>query len=238
MWRLSNCSLDSATFTISGELIKPVDKVRNLRVILDSGLFFEKHILGLVSSCYYNLRQLRTIRKALTEDLCHALVRALVISRLDYCNDLLVGLPKVLLDQLNGVMRAAARLVLQLPRNSHIRSDMRNKLHWLDFPARSIFKLCVIAYIAANEDRLLHICQNSSFLCQQYLDAPICDHQRLEFFWSQHVERLHLDQGRSHLPAQLPGTLFRLIYAVLMSVCNCFENKSKLFFSICSINSI
>ena len=69
-----------------------------------------------------------------------------MISRLDYCNGLLVGLPKVLLDQLNGVMRAAARLVLQLPRNSHIRSDMKNKLHWLDFPARSIFKLCVIAY--------------------------------------------------------------------------------------------
>ena len=51
-----------------------------------------------------------------------------------------------ILDQLNDVMRAAARLVLQLPRNSHIRSDMRNKLHWLDFPARSIFKLCVTAY--------------------------------------------------------------------------------------------
>ena len=66
--RLSNCSLDSATFSISGELIKPVDKVRNLGVILDSGLTFEKHISVLVSSCYYHLRQLRTIRKALTQD--------------------------------------------------------------------------------------------------------------------------------------------------------------------------
>ena len=46
----------------------------------------------------------------------------------------------------NGVMRAVARLVLQLPRNSHIRLDMKDKLHWLDFPACSIFKLCVTAY--------------------------------------------------------------------------------------------
>ena len=41
-------------------------------------------------------------------------------SRLDYCNGLLGGAPKYLLGQLSGIMRAAARLVLVLPRMSHM----------------------------------------------------------------------------------------------------------------------
>jgi len=47
------------------------------------------------------------------------LMHALVISRLDYCNSILAGLPKGLLSQLQRVQNAADRLVLGLqPRES------------------------------------------------------------------------------------------------------------------------
>ena len=48
--------------------------------------------------------------------------------------------------QLNAVLRSAARLVLRLPRASHITTVMRQKLHWLGFPARVSFKLGILAY--------------------------------------------------------------------------------------------
>ena len=62
-------------------------------------------------------------------EFCHALVRAMVLSRLDYCNGLLTWRgpegptwPKGLLGQLSGVTRAAARFILVLPRQSHMTS--------------------------------------------------------------------------------------------------------------------
>ena len=60
----------------------------------------------------------------------------MVLSRLDYCNGLLGGAPKYLLGQLSGVMRAAARHILVLPRRSHI-TDAITRLHWLDIPHES-----------------------------------------------------------------------------------------------------
>ena len=69
-----------------------------------------------------------------------------MFSRLDYCNSLLAGAPKVLLDQLSCVMRASARLTLSLSKFSHVAVITREKLHWLDFPARVVFNLCLTAF--------------------------------------------------------------------------------------------
>ena len=76
----------------------------------------------------------------------HALIHAMVLSRLDYCNGLLGGAPKYLLGQLSGVMRAAARLILVLPRRGHMTDVISTRLHWLDIPAQVVFKLCVLAF--------------------------------------------------------------------------------------------
>jgi len=48
-------------------------------------------------------------------DAAHALVRAMIHIRLDYCNSLLAGLPTGQMSRLQSVLRAAARLVLGLP---------------------------------------------------------------------------------------------------------------------------
>ena len=99
-------------------------------------LSFVNHVAKLTGVAFYHIRQLRSIRRSLTTDSCHSLVRALIISRLDYCNGLLGGAPAFLLARLSGVLRAAARLVLQLPRMGHISDAMKEQLHWLDIPAR------------------------------------------------------------------------------------------------------
>ena len=65
---------------------------------------------------------------------------------IDNCNGLLGGAPKSLLAQLSGVMRAAARLILVLPRQSHVTSEIRARLHWLDVPWQVQFKLCCLAF--------------------------------------------------------------------------------------------
>ena len=101
--------------------------------MLLGSFFFSK----LACSRYYQLHQLWSIRKSLTTETCHTLVRALIISRLDYCNSLLGGIPRYLLDQLEGVLRAAACLILQRPRTDHITDAMHRHLHWLDASSHS-----------------------------------------------------------------------------------------------------
>ena len=85
--RLKNLTLPAVV--LSGCLIPLSTSVRSLGVIVDSGLTFSDHISKLVNNCYYQLRQIRSIRRSLTIDSTHALVRALVLSRIDYCNSLL-----------------------------------------------------------------------------------------------------------------------------------------------------
>ena len=60
--------------------------------------------------CFFHPGQLRLIRRSLTNDTTHALVRALVHSRLDYCNGVLAGLPINKVTQLQSIRRASARL--------------------------------------------------------------------------------------------------------------------------------
>ena len=120
--------------------------VRDLGAYIDSGMSFTDHVTRLTRTCFFHIRQLRSIRRSLTVDSSHALVRALILTRLDYCNGLLGGAPKCLLSPLSRVLRAAARLILLLPRTSSVENKIRTVLHWLDVPARVTFKLCLLAH--------------------------------------------------------------------------------------------
>jgi len=95
--------------------------------------------------CFFHIRQLWLIRRSLTVDTAHSSVRALVNSRLDYCNALFATLPASQMSRLQSVLRAAARFVLHLPGRAPVSSAMRNS-HWLNFPQRVTYKLCLLTY--------------------------------------------------------------------------------------------
>ena len=59
-------------------------------------------------------KAIRQIRNYVTQEVMAQLVTSLVISRLDYCNSVLAGLPTSTLAPLQRVQNAAARLVLRL----------------------------------------------------------------------------------------------------------------------------
>ena len=115
--------------------------VRNLGVTLDSTLSFSAHISNLSRSSFYHLRRLRAIRRSVPSPIFSSMVHAFVCSRIDYCNSLLMGLPKLRLAPLQSVLNAAARLIARLPRFSHISTFMTEDLHWLPLTARIQFKI-------------------------------------------------------------------------------------------------
>jgi len=86
-------------------------------------------------------------------DYLHPLgVIALVLSRLDYSNGMLMDLPANLIRRLQSVQNAAARiheLIFGIRRSEHI-TDALASLHWLRVPERIPFNVAVLTYRALN----------------------------------------------------------------------------------------
>jgi len=70
---------------------------------------------------------------------------SLFLSRLDYCNAVLHGIPSCNILKLQRVQDSAARIVLQAPRRSHTEPLLR-QLHWLPVQYRIKYKLAVLTY--------------------------------------------------------------------------------------------
>ena len=59
-----------------------------------------------------------------------SIVQVVIMSRIDYCNSLLVGVPSTQLSKLQRLQNAAARLVSDVAKYDHITPTLVN-LHWL-----------------------------------------------------------------------------------------------------------
>ncbi len=126
-------------------IITPSTSVRNLGVIFDDQLTFKEHIAKTARSCRFALHNIRKIRPFLTEHAAQLLVQAHVVSRLDYRNALLAGLPSKTIKPLQMIRNAAARLVFNEPKRNHV-TPLFISLHWLPVAARIKFKTLMLAY--------------------------------------------------------------------------------------------
>ena len=77
---------------IDGTCIKFSPSVRNLGVTLDSTLSLHQRVMNVCRVAYLELRCINSIQNLLSVDAVKTLVCSLVLSRLDYCNSILVGL--------------------------------------------------------------------------------------------------------------------------------------------------
>ena len=146
--------LPTAALPIDGVPVAPVSSVRDLGMYIDADLVMRTHVKKTASRCFAVLRQLRQIRRYVSTDTFQALVVALVVTRLDYGNAVLTGLPVYLSRRLQSVLNAAARLIFGLRRSDHV-SDALISLHWLRIPQRIQFKMAVLTY------KVLHGCAPS-----------------------------------------------------------------------------
>ena len=124
--------LDS--ITVGDATVEHTSSARNIGAVFDDTMSFVEHVnelcrtarvknifqhskrnlvspSGHVISSIYHIRNISRIRPCLSIDSTKTLVHALVTSRLDRCNSLLYGLPDYLIQRLQYVMNAAAKVI-------------------------------------------------------------------------------------------------------------------------------
>ena len=116
-----------------------------LGVDLDESLSFESHVSELVSSCYFQIRNIGKIKNRLPSEDLQILVHSVISSKLDYCNVILFGIKQNFIQKLQKVQNAAARLIYKLPKYSSVSHAIR-ELHWLRVDQRIVYKILLIVY--------------------------------------------------------------------------------------------
>ncbi len=115
------------TFQLHSSTITPSKTARNLGVVIDDKLNLSDHVTKTARSCRFALYNIKKIRNMQHNSLF----------RLDYCDALLAGLPDSSNKPLQLILNAAARLIFNEPKRTHVTPLFIN-LHWLPIAARWI----------------------------------------------------------------------------------------------------
>ena len=99
----------------------------------------------LSSSLFPTLRNISRICDLLDTKTTKILIQALVMSRTDYCNSLLLGASKYNLDKLQQLINMACRVIYRRRKYDSISYQIM-ELHWLKVNERVVFKVATLMY--------------------------------------------------------------------------------------------
>ena len=104
-----------------------------------------QHVRNICRLAYIELRQIGSIRHLLTAQATQTLIHAFILPRLDYCNCLLTGCPQFLIDRLQKVQNADARLICRAKQLDHVQPILQS-LHWLPIRACIQYKISTLCF--------------------------------------------------------------------------------------------
>ena len=98
---------------------------------------------------FFQLYNIRKLRKHLTFQSCHTLLQSLVVSHLDYANSLYSGLPTCVISKLQRLQNSAVRVLYRQPKCAHVTPHFR-EAHWLPVQYRIKFKILTLVFNSLN----------------------------------------------------------------------------------------
>ena len=170
--------LPQIELTIGTTRIKPSEIVRNLGVMFNSTMSLSSHVNLLRRSINFQVRNLWRIRRFIDQDSCHHAVRALVSSRLDYCNGLFTSLSGKDLTRLQRLQNSAARLVFAVGRRTDA-ADLLKILHWLPLRNRILFKILLYVFKSLQHESPNYISDYFSIHVAARTTRSSSEHNRL-----------------------------------------------------------
>lgn len=119
--QISNVLRNDPRLAINFTQIPLETEVRNLGMIMDSALRYEKHVNDKIKNAFYKLKVLYPIRKYISEEVRGLLCDHLVLSPFNYCSA--VYGPRIWIKTENAIQRvqnACARFCFNIPRRDHV----------------------------------------------------------------------------------------------------------------------
>jgi hypothetical protein len=107
----------------------------------------DMQIKSVCQSSFLHLRAIRRVRNAMDKGSLKLLIHALIFSRLDYCNSLLVSLPQKSILKLQAIQNAAARLLCNKRKFDHV-TPLLKELCWEPVTERIRKKIAAIMHKA------------------------------------------------------------------------------------------
>ena len=150
---IANRNVSAALSDISLKLdelsIQRSTLIKNLSITFDDSLTMYSQINTTCKSVNFHIHNIWRIRRFITTETCHHIVRGLVHPRLDYANSVLFGACEADLTRLQRLQNKAVRLVMSCGRDQSS-VDLLKELHWLPVKQRIIYKLMLYIYKALN----------------------------------------------------------------------------------------
>ena len=100
------------------------------------------HINKTTRSCYASRREICSISALLSSDVRKLLVTSFILSKIDYGNSTLVGLPAYRLEQLQRVINAADKIINNKRKHDHVIPLLR----WLRICQRIDYKISSLVF--------------------------------------------------------------------------------------------
>ena len=125
--------------------------VRNIGAMFDSSMKMEVQVNKVSQTAWFHLHSISKIRQFLTKEQTQAAIHAYVTSRLDQNNSLLSNVPATLLNKLQKIQNAAARVILRDRREEPSTTTLLKELHWLPINQRHVFKVLLLVYKSLND---------------------------------------------------------------------------------------
>ena len=163
-------------------------------------LSFNEHVMKSCRSAFLELRRIGLIGRYLTVDAAKTILCSLVLLRLDYCNSILSGSPKCLIQKLQKAQNTAARITLRMPRTEHTMPLLR-MLHWLPIPSRNAYKIDSLCHTVLTTAYPKYLSQ----LLNVYTPQDHCAHHWIQISSTLlPQEQSHMDS--EHFPTRDPST--------------------------------
>ena len=136
-------NVPDTTIKIGEDHINPSSSVRKLGFYQDSLMKCTTHVNKLTSNLFNVLCQISKIRSKLTKEATQIVIQAL--SKLYYCNSLLLGAPDYNICKIQRIQNFAARIVFNRSKYDHM-TLLFKSLHWLPVCECIVFKIAVFMY--------------------------------------------------------------------------------------------
>ena len=134
---------------IGNSLVNAKPSVRNLGVQFDSEMSMSAHVNLTCRNLFFQIRNINSVRKSMSEKVTASIIHSYIISRLDYGNAILFNANSDQIVKLQRVQNATARILSKTSKYTHI-TPVLKELHWLPVMERIKFKILLLTWKIVN----------------------------------------------------------------------------------------